>query len=168
VSQPLPWYRHPWVWLLVAIPAAAVVMGITVLVLAIRSDDGLVADDYYQRGRAINQVIDRDHRAAALGLEAISEFDFDARTVSVRLLGNEGFTPPANVTLSLMHPTRAGHDQTIRLAYRGGDRYTGTLAPVVPAHWYLQIETPEWRLLGRLQVPGMAMVHIAAAPPPAR
>jgi len=166
-NKALPWFRHPWVWLLIAIPATSVVMGVIILVLAIRSDDGLVADDYYQRGRAINRVLERDHAAAALGLEAILEFDFARRSVAVRLLAREGYAPPARLTLGLLHPTRAGQDQSVVLAHRGAGRYVGTLAPVGEGRWYLQLETADWRLLGRLDVPGIAMVHIVPAPAPA-
>jgi len=70
-------------------PAAAVVMGIVMVVLAVRSDDGLVVDDYYKRGLAINQVLDREARAAALGLVATLSFSPDRDRVRV-LLSIEG------------------------------------------------------------------------------
>jgi hypothetical protein len=65
-----PWFRQRWPWLLIAGPAIVVVAGIVTIWLAIRSDDGLVADDYYKQGLAINQVIGRAERAQALGLTA--------------------------------------------------------------------------------------------------
>ncbi len=34
-----PWYREPYVWLLIAIPAAAVLTGLITLAFAIASDD---------------------------------------------------------------------------------------------------------------------------------
>ena len=34
-----PWYREPYVWLLISIPAAAVLAGLITLALAIASDD---------------------------------------------------------------------------------------------------------------------------------
>ena len=45
-------------------PAVAVVCGAVMLWLAITSYDGLVSDDYYKEGLAINQVLRRDKRAA--------------------------------------------------------------------------------------------------------
>ena len=30
-GQPKPWYREPWPWVAIAIPAAAVIMGVTML-----------------------------------------------------------------------------------------------------------------------------------------
>ena len=52
-----PWYRHPWPWLLMAGPAIVVVAGFLTLGFAIQSFDGLVADDYYKEGKAINMTL---------------------------------------------------------------------------------------------------------------
>jgi len=45
--QPLikPWYREPWPWVAIGIPAAAVIMGLTTLYLALANPDFLVVDD---------------------------------------------------------------------------------------------------------------------------
>jgi len=43
-----PWYREPWPWILMAGPAAVIVAGIFTMTLAYRTEDGLVADDYYK------------------------------------------------------------------------------------------------------------------------
>ena len=44
-SQVLPWYRYPWPWVAIAIPAIAVVGGLFTLYLAISHPDPLVVDD---------------------------------------------------------------------------------------------------------------------------
>ena len=56
-SESLPWWRHGHVWLLIAGPAAVIVAGIATLVLAIRTPDPLVAEDYYRRGIEINKTL---------------------------------------------------------------------------------------------------------------
>ena len=43
--QPRPWYREPWPWVAIAIPAAAVIMGMTTLYLALTNPDYLVVDE---------------------------------------------------------------------------------------------------------------------------
>jgi len=40
-----PWYREPWPWVAIGIPAAAVIMGLTTLYLALANPDYLVVDD---------------------------------------------------------------------------------------------------------------------------
>ena len=55
-----PWYREPWPWILAAGPVAVILAGIVTVWLAIKSNDGLVADDYYKQGLEVNQVIQRE------------------------------------------------------------------------------------------------------------
>jgi hypothetical protein len=43
--QHRPWYREPWPWVAIAIPLAAVIMGMTTLYLAVSNPDYLVVDD---------------------------------------------------------------------------------------------------------------------------
>lgn len=40
-----PWYREPWPWVAIGIPAAAVIMGLTTLYLALANPDYLVVED---------------------------------------------------------------------------------------------------------------------------
>ena len=40
-----PWYREPWPWVAIAIPGAAVIMGIVTLFIAISNPDPLVVDE---------------------------------------------------------------------------------------------------------------------------
>jgi uncharacterized protein len=65
-----PWYREPWPWLLMAGPVAAIVAGIATAWIAIVHQDGLVADDYYKEGLAINRTIARHEAAVRLGVVA--------------------------------------------------------------------------------------------------
>ena len=65
-----PWYRDRWPWILMSGPIAVVVAGAFTAVLAVRSADGLVAEDYYKRGLAINQALARAERGRRLGLSA--------------------------------------------------------------------------------------------------
>jgi len=76
-SSPRPWFREPWVWLIIALPASAVFGGIITIWIAVESDDGLVQDDYYKYGMEINKTLDRDKAAVQYELVAnliISEF----------------------------------------------------------------------------------------------
>ena len=44
-TQTLPWYRYPWPWVAISIPAVAVVGGLFTLYLAITNPDPLVVDE---------------------------------------------------------------------------------------------------------------------------
>lgn len=148
IQTPKPWYREPWPWLLMLAPLSAVLMGIVMVVLAGRSDDGLVADDYYKQGLAINQTLDRERRAAALQVSGRLEFS-SGRTQARLRIGQEGEMPPALV-LTLVHPTRAGMDQKITLIRRASGEFTGELRAPVAGRWLLTLEDDDrrWRVSG--------------------
>ena len=61
-----PWYKDRWPWILIAGPATVVVAGFITLWMAVVSDDGLVTDDYYKQGLAINQTLARANDAFRL------------------------------------------------------------------------------------------------------
>jgi hypothetical protein len=62
-SSAKPWHKQLWPWLLMLPPVLSVFGGIGVLCVAVRTDDGLVAEDYYQRGITINQRLAREASA---------------------------------------------------------------------------------------------------------
>ena len=69
-GQLKPWYREPWPWVAIAIPAAAVLMGITTLIIAIMNPDPLTVDERtYQELRSeltADQADDPDAEALAV------------------------------------------------------------------------------------------------------
>ena len=103
-AAPRPWHREPWPWILMAGPAIVVVAGIATTVLAVSSSDGLVADDYYKQGLAINRVIERDARARALGIAAQVTFNEERDGVRVMLASNA--PPPASLRLRIIAARR--------------------------------------------------------------
>jgi hypothetical protein len=139
-----PWYREPWPWLLMLGPVGAVVAGAFTLWLAMANEDGLVADDYYKQGLAINEVIGRESEAARLGLQA--RILVGEARVLVHLAG----AAPRNLTLQLAHPTRAGLDRIAQLTAHDGGLYEGPLAVPASGRWHIVIEddSEAWRLGG--------------------
>ncbi|HEX4884851.1 MAG TPA: FixH family protein [Casimicrobiaceae bacterium] len=158
-----PWYRHRWPWLLMLGPAIVVVAGIATLWLAVRSDDGLVADDYYKRGLAINQTIGRLERAAELGLAGTIDIAPEG-TVRARLESATGPEPlPPAVRIVLAHPARAGEDVRATLVRAPDGSYLGRTAPLPRVRWQLIVETDEWRLPA-VEIDGPATgIRVAAA-----
>jgi hypothetical protein len=94
----------------------AVLGGLATLWLAVKSDDGLVASDYYRRGLAINQTLSRRVEAERRRYAARVTFGADGRSVRVEMTGS-GTLPPA-VQLRLAHPTRAELDQVLVISLR--------------------------------------------------
>ena len=152
------WYRHPLVWMVIVIPLTAVVGGIATMILAIQSDDGLVEDDYYQRGKEINQMLDRDYAAASLGLAA--QVRLDDESLTVELSASAGYALPPRLTLDLMHATRAGYDQRLELTQTKSGIYTATLPALVAGRWNLQLAAEDWRLTGNLIWPQTRAIRL--------
>jgi len=147
------WYREPLVWMLIAIPLAAVIGGTITFYLAVKSDDGLVADDYYQRGKEINRVLARDEAAAAHALKGSIDINFKSGRVAVELSPNTSYRLPPEIQLQLLHSTRAGFDQVLMLQREPSGLYGGNLPTLSPGHWHLQLEADDWRLTGSMNIP---------------
>ena len=155
-----PWYREPWPWILAAGPAIVVVAGIYTAWLAIKTNDGLVTEDYYRKGLAAHQTVARSELAMRLGLVA-----------SLRIVGNEAsvalkgadtsFVPPRSLVLTISHPTRAGLDQTRNLV-RNGERYVGEVRLPAAGHWLVLVEdeSRSWRLMGNVVLPASGELAI--------
>ena len=149
-----PWYREPFVWLLIALPLTAVIASFVTLGLAINSDDGVVEDDYYRRGKEINLVLARDQAAASRGLQGRAELDDAEHQLRLRLSARVPGAIPDNVELKFLHATRSGIDRTLILPRQSGGIYRAPLPELAPGHWNVQLAAQDWRLVGSLYVPG--------------
>ncbi|SHE57320.1 hypothetical protein SAMN02745148_00678 [Modicisalibacter ilicicola DSM 19980] len=153
-TQTRPWYKEFWPWFLLGILGLAVAMGTTFLVVSITSFDGMVVDDYYKEGLAINQTLEQDRRAAELGLVATLRIDELTGDVVVNL---EGEARPEQLQLDLIFPSRGDRDQRVTLEQVRGAQYVGQLPRALQYRWYVQLQpqtdTPEWRLLGEIELP---------------
>lgn len=137
----------------------AVIGGMITIYLAVSTSDGLVVDDYYKRGKAINLDLARDDAAARYGLSA-SLVLYQGDTVQLQLGAVNGAWPDG-IRLSLLHPTRAGFDQVVELRHGGAGVYQGTIRPLGDGHWYVQLEADDWRLQGTLNVPQTGPLTLA-------
>lgn len=52
-----PWWRYGHLWLVIAGPVLAVVVGMAMLAAALALPDPVVAADYYRRGMEINKTL---------------------------------------------------------------------------------------------------------------
>jgi uncharacterized protein len=148
------WSREPMVWMVIAIPLTSVIVGMAMLTIAVMNQDGLVADDYYKRGLAINEVLEREARAGELALTADVEFLASDNRVSVSLSGNPSFEEPAEIRLGFYHATRQGKDEVLSLRRVADGVYSAPMPRLGDGRWYVSAETTDWRLNGVVVVPG--------------
>lgn len=159
-----PWYRHRWPWLLMAGPLVVVVAGLCTAYLAVTSNDGLVDDDYYKQGLAVNKLGERDRQAAALGLQAEVMQRSDGAQLRILLRAGQDVALPAELVLRLAHPTHGGADQRVVLRADGGGSYTGKLAAPLAGRWHLALEDDrqQWRLTGTWLIEKNASLHLSS------
>jgi hypothetical protein len=146
VRRPRPWYREVWPWALMAGPAIVVVAAMVTVWLAVATDDGVIADDYYRRGLVINQELQRVRRAEAMHLGAVLDV---AASGALRLRLEAlpaGAAAPPWIDVKFTHATRAGLDQAARLPRGEDGTYTGRIAPAPPGRWLVSVEADDWRL----------------------
>jgi uncharacterized protein len=161
--SPNPWYKERWTWLLMLMPVTAVVAGSITMWLAVTTFDGLVTDDYYKQGLAINQTLARATAAMDLGLTA--QVRFTAEDINVVLSAKKGVELPARLLVTLAHPTKGGLDQKLVLEGSAGS-YRGTVQSALnSAHWKILIEdeSRSWRLSGTAFLPSETEIRIDSA-----
>ena len=146
------WKQEPLVWLLIAIPSTAIVMGVVMITLAIQSWSGLVVDDYYRKGKQINLVLARDQFAHELGLVAGLSLD-NAGRVQIRFDPEVIVIPGERIELRLVHTTRPGLDQDLVFENHQLHQFEAGLQLPGPGRWNVFLQTADWRLTGSLQYP---------------
>jgi hypothetical protein len=137
-----PWYRQLWPWLVISGPGAVLVAGAITMWLAFSGADGLVAEDYYKQGLAINRQLAREEAARAQGIGASVELS--GERIRVQLSG----AAPEALFVHLAHATRAGHDVRLRLTRDANGAYEAPLEALPKGRWHIVIEDPRgtWRI----------------------
>ncbi len=151
-QPPGNWKREPLVWMLIAIPLSAVIMGVVMITLAIQSYSGLVVDDYYKKGKQINRVLARDKFAYELGLAAGFKIEADG-SVEIRFAPEVQVIPGDKIVLELIHATMPGLDQKLTMQRNETHLLAGAISLPGKGRWNLYLQTGDWRLTGSLHYP---------------
>jgi len=132
-------------------PAAVIVAGVVTVWLAVKTEDGLVVEDYYKEGKAINRVLKREETAGAMGLAGVVRFEAAGHLLRVALHAAPGVQLPRRIEVLFSHPTRAGLDQTVQLELSPDGDYVGAVTPPGEGSWHVLVQdiAGEWRLGGR-------------------
>lgn len=146
------WHEEPLAWLVFGLPATVVVASFITLAIAMHEPDDLVVDDYYKAGLEINRMLAREERAAALGLRYTLDLSASG-VVDLALQGNSTFIHPERLELRFTHATRATEDRVLTLVHTGGTHYRGEGTTLPGGSWYVDLSTPEWRMVERRSLP---------------
>lgn len=142
-------WHEPMVWLVAAIPVAAVFATFALLAVAARSsgNNDSVADRVQRTAQVQVADLGPDARARAMRLSAVLRSD-GKRVEALPVDG--AFDRTAPLLLSLRHPARADLDRTLRLSPdETGWRSDGAFT--LDHDWNVQLQSADgaWRLQGR-------------------
>ena len=167
------WYKHRWPWILIAIPACSVILGIVLIVLAIKNPAIVVVDNYYAEGRGINQSLALDHVAEQRNIQASLQISNERIQLLVnadnRALNEDG------LMLHVYHVTDNSRDRTFVLAPAFHPAFSGqgiyepasaedlrALREIMAADtsWYFELRGADndWRLRQRVTTPQQEFV----------
>lgn len=141
-----PWYKQFWPWFLISLPMTAVIAGIATIIIAMDEPDGVVVDDYYKEGLAINQTLNSEKMAQQLNITVSGQVT--TNTIQLQLTGN--IPTPEQLKIHFIHPTKPNKDKSWELNKKG-ESYFANIMPLAAANWHVKVETENghWRLNGR-------------------
>jgi len=159
--------RSVWPWLLAGGPVIVVVASVFTASLAVRSDDGLVAQDYYKRGLMINQKLRTLPAETAPRLGArLAVSDSGNVRVHVRGVDETSAAAPATLRLRLSQATLGTPVTLIVLQRESGGDYVGKLGSQAPGRWIVGLESDAWRLPTTTVVGRLVDVRLGVAATP--
>lgn len=158
-----PWYRQRWPWLLMIGPAWVVVGAFIMIWLANRTPDALVVDDYYKRGKAINQDLSRDRAAAEKQLQVEARYN-PANERLEGVLSAAGAPASAELEIQLVHSTLPEKDLKLTARSDAQGSFSVPLPMLERARWQMIVEGDgrAWRLTGEWRWPEQQQVKLVA------
>lgn len=149
-----PWYRQFWPWFIIALPASAVVAGLTTVWISMQTTDSLViaSDDGMQI--VAQRRLDAEQLAAELNLAAVIEVSLDTGAVHAAMRSGDFESVPAVLELEFSHPAFADRDQLITLHRAladaaGNPVWSGHFVNIPEGRWYVTLKSgDDWRLAG--------------------
>jgi hypothetical protein len=123
--------------------------------IAFTDADGLVKDDYYKEGLAINRDIARKQMAEDLGVTGQVSIDIEASNIQV-VLNDAAMGQLDKILFKMIHPTRADNDFTIELERTNPRTYQGKLLTKInPGNWWVRVSpiNDSWYIEGRIELP---------------
>src|SRR6187551_3231106 len=108
------------------LPAAAVIAGLTTLLIALRSADRPLPLSYHWEGEHLDQDFAQQRLAAARGIEVDITTTGGECTAMLRHAPDD----PVSLTLMFTHSSDAGLDRVVLLRRLQPGQYRGTCAPL--------------------------------------
>ncbi|QIZ76585.1 FixH family protein [Ferrimonas lipolytica] len=146
-----PWYQQFWPWFLIVLPLCAVSASLYTFYLANTSQFSLVSEDYYKKGKGINQDLSRLRAAKSLGL--VFRIDQTGNTIALSQHGGDEIGTA--LTIRFHHATIAANDFEQVVTADGDGHYRIVTDTPVTGKWRVQIESYDssWQLKTKITLP---------------
>lgn len=151
-TSPVVWYKQFWPWFLITIPVVSIILSVTMLNLAINTENSMVVDDYYKEGKGINLQLERVEIARKKNIS--TEIVTKGTSLSLNFLSGK---PDTGAALKLMfsHATLESKDFEVLLAQDAQGVFRTQLEQPLSGKWYLTL-TPlnlEWKISQSISFP---------------
>lgn len=147
----LPWYRYPYVWLLlIIVPLLTLLASVATVYIAVNSSESPAHDSYYKRGMSPNELAPKEQIAKERGLSATLAVTQQQLVITLNQAINDG-----ELQITFQHPTLAKFDFTTPLNPMGDDHlafYIPRPSNLRDHKWDIFVDSPSqgWRIKGRL------------------
>lgn len=148
--QLTPWYKQPGPWVLIALLAGVLIVGITALILVSRPPNEPTVGDYLSQASSLDAFIEDRQRAQLRGISAV--LSFSNSSVSA---GTAGPVTANKLKLLLSHPRESGSEVSITLKKVTEGLYSGDFSSPISAGWNWVLRSSEgegWQLDGEVYV----------------
>lgn len=145
------WLREPWMLLVLGGPILVVIAAIATGIIAWRSADKVVSNDYYRAGLQIDQDLQRDAKARIYNMQAQLQRDATQQELQLRLTGAAAL--PAVAKLSIASSANGLQESEaiykINMAQVQPGLYQARLPLALQKdsqNWHIKISGDDWRL----------------------
>lgn len=149
---PSPWYKQFWPWFLITVPLVSIIVGSTMLTLALKTENSMVVDDYYKEGKAINYRIAKIKRAKDLGIA--SEMLINEEQIQLSFTSGQ-VDSSQNLSLRFYHPTLEDRDFSLQLLRDARGNYSAFLPNEIGGKWQVTLIpfNEEWKIQTEIALP---------------
>lgn len=147
-----PWYKQNWLWFLLSVPIASVILSSIMVYVAVEGKDSLVSDNYYKDGMAINQTIEQDRLAKSLNLKPRLTISPDG--IAEIKMDTSKIPPQAYLTLKILHPTLKSADVVVKLLPTESS-FVADIPPNIEGRRYIDLYSFDetWRIREEVILP---------------
>lgn len=148
-----PWYKEPWPWFLIAVIVLPMLVAVVRMNIYNQYKVDMVVDDYYKKGKAINQEFDREERAAEFNIVIFATIKEDS--ILLELNHNRKLAEVPSLFIAFYHATQSEKDFKVIATKRADGLYSATFDHPIDGKWQLTLESHDksWKVQKNVYLP---------------